>query len=73
MFKLSSASEAPSTTKRRPTYDASDVEPDAEWKAALRNRIEENLGTVAKGAKDNLEAELKKAPVSAEFTWRFCR
>src|ERR1700733_15917610 len=61
-----SASETPSTIKRRPTYDGSDVEPDSEWKAALRKRIEESLGTMAKGAKDNLEAELKKASVSAE-------
>ena len=61
-----SASQAPSTAKYRSTFDVSDVEPDAEWKAALRKRIEDGLRPMAKDAKDHLEAQLRKAPVSVE-------
>jgi hypothetical protein len=61
-----SASKAASTNKHRSTLDVSDVERDAEWKAALRKRIEDGLGGMAKDAKDNLEAELRKALVGVE-------
>ena len=61
-----SASQAPSTAKYRSVHDISDVEPDAEWKTALRKRIEDGLGAMVKDAKDHLEAELRKTPVSVE-------
>jgi hypothetical protein len=61
-----SASQASSAAKRRPTLDASDIEPDAEWKTGLRKRIEDNLDLMVKDARGHLDAELRKAPVSVE-------
>lgn len=46
--------------------DDADVEPDEEWKSRLRNKIEENLASMVKEAKDSRDNQLREAPVSAE-------
>ena len=50
--------------------DGVDCEPDDEWKEQLRKRIEEGLQSMVTDAKENLAAELRKAPDTLETRMR---
>ncbi|PPQ67746.1 hypothetical protein CVT26_007034 [Gymnopilus dilepis] len=60
----------PSSTTSLRKSDASDFEPDEEWKRQLRERINKGLEAMKQDAKENQAAQLRKAPVSAEDRMR---
>ncbi|KAF9455964.1 hypothetical protein BDZ94DRAFT_1276863 [Collybia nuda] len=59
-------SQAPSTISSSTKPHELDIEPDEQWKTNLRTRIEEGLKSMVQDAKDNMAAELRRAPVGAE-------
>ncbi|KAJ3504293.1 hypothetical protein NLJ89_g8008 [Agrocybe chaxingu] len=61
---------APSSLPSLRKLDAADFEPDEQWKTQLKKRIEEGLQSMVQEAKDNQDAELKKAPVGVEARMR---
>ncbi|KAF8990011.1 hypothetical protein BDQ17DRAFT_1372460 [Cyathus striatus] len=63
-----STSSAPDFPKRA---DGHDIEPDEEWKAKLKQSIEEGLQSMVKDAKDNLENSLRQMGISDEDRDRF--
>ncbi|KAF8908610.1 hypothetical protein CPB84DRAFT_1843500 [Gymnopilus junonius] len=50
--------------------DASDFEPDDEWKRQLLERIDKNMESMIQDARDSQAAQLRKAPVSHEERMR---
>ncbi|GLB39217.1 hypothetical protein LshimejAT787_0603790 [Lyophyllum shimeji] len=59
-------SHAPSYTSSSRKGDALNLEPDKEWKDALRAKIEAGLSSMVQDAKKNLQDQLEKEPVSPE-------